>query len=312
MQRLSILALALIASASLVSTAAAQSRITLSESKDRVRVEIDGELFTEYIYEGYEKPILYPIIGPKGHGLTRNYPMVKGVAHEAEDHPHHKSIWFGHMRVNGSSFWHSGETAGTTQSTEVRIQDGAIYSENSLVDTEGQQVATDSRVISFEATPEMRIIDYRVTYHANVSDLVFGDDKDGQMGIRMHPNLRIKGEVAQGQAVNSRGVRAKDIWGKRAEWIDYWGPIEGSVVGIAVFDHPENLRHPTWWHARDYGLLSANPFGIHHFEEKKDHALGEYKLAQGESLTFRHRFLFHLGSAEEADIQSQYERWIEQ
>jgi hypothetical protein len=80
-------------------------------------------------------------------------------------------------------------------------------------------------------------------------------------------------------------------------------------VGIAVFDHPTNLRHPTWWHARNYGLLSANPFGIHHFENKQDH-VGEYTLKQGDSLAFRHMFVFHPGDPQEGKVADRYTKWI--
>ena len=64
---------------------------------------------------------------------------------------------------------------------------------------------------------------------------------------------------------------------KRAAWVDYWAPIDGKTVGIAIFDHPENPRHPTWWHARYYGLVAANPFGIHDFE-KKPEGTGDMKI----------------------------------
>ncbi|MEM8735123.1 MAG: PmoA family protein, partial [Planctomycetota bacterium] len=232
----------------------ADESVSLRREKDRVVVSIGGELFTEYIFEGFEKPILYPVIGPTGARMTRDYPMKKGTENEADDHPHHKSIWFGHMKVNNESFWHTGSDAGTTQMTYIEIDDNAIRTKNNLVDRNGKLLATDSRNISFGAENDIRWIDYEVTYHASQSDLHFGDNKDGQMGIRMHPALRIKGPIANGQAVNSEGIREKEIWGKRAPWIDYWGKVDGQVVGIAVFDHPTNLRHPTWWHARDYGL----------------------------------------------------------
>ncbi|MEZ5433878.1 MAG: hypothetical protein R3F31_22470 [Verrucomicrobiales bacterium] len=29
-------------------------------------------------------------------------------------------------------------------------------------------------------------------------------------------------------------------------------------------------RHPTWWHARTYGLCAANSWGQHSFEGKPD------------------------------------------
>jgi hypothetical protein len=38
------------------------------------------------------------------------------------------------------------------------------------------------------------------------------------------------------------------------------------LVRVEVVDAERNLRHPTWWHARQYGLLAANPFGRRAFE----------------------------------------------
>ncbi len=289
-------------------SAATAAEIRLESKQDRVSVFVDNELFTEYITTGYEKPILYPIIGPDGIGMTRNYPMKKGVAGEAEDHPHHKSIWFGHMDVNGENFWASGPKAGTTVQTKIAVEGNTIRCNNNLVGSDGKLVATDSREIRFEADGDTRFIDYSVTYHASEVDLVFGDNKDGQMGIRMHQNLELKAPHT-GQAVNSTGVTTKEIWGKRANWIDYWGEVDGKVVGIAMFDHPTNFRYPTWWHARDYGLLSANPFGRQDFEGEKAES-GAHKLTKGESLTFKHRFVFHRGDAQQAKIDQLYKAWI--
>lgn len=306
--KVSIAALVLI----VISTAVAQaqdSRIHLERKDDRVSVTVGDELFTEYIFKGYEKPILYPVIGPYGIRMTRDYPMIQGTPNEKEDHPHHKSIWFGHMEVNGESFWHVGNTAGTTEQDSIEVDGNTIRTTNRLVGRDGKLIATDSREISFDADGDTRFIDYSVTYHASESDIVFGDNKDGQMGIRMHPRLRITGPVAAGKAINANGVREQEIWGKRAPWIDYWADIDGHVVGIAVFDHPSNLRHPTWWHAREYGLLSANPFGQHHFEGSDDENLGNYTLPKGESLTFKHRFVFHKGDYNAAKIGDLYKKW---
>jgi hypothetical protein len=114
-----------------------------------------------------------------------------------------------------------------------------------------------------------------------------------------------------GHAVNSEGHRDGDLWGKRAKWVDYWGDVEGKTVGIAIFDHPSNPRHPTWWHARSYGLVTANPFGIHDFEDKPA-GTGDMVIKQGESVTFRHRFLFHEGDAESAEIEKAYAAFAEE
>lgn len=128
------------------------------------------------------------------------------------------------------------------------------------------------------------------------------------MAIRLAPTMRLKGEVGQGHIVNSEGVRDGATWGKRAAWCDYYGPVEGQVVGVAIFDHPSNPRHPTWWHVRDYGLYAANPFGIHDFE-KKERGAGNLTIPAGESVTFKWRFYFHRGNEIEGKVAEHFRQY---
>jgi hypothetical protein len=81
--------------------------------------------------------------------------------------------------------------------------------------------------------------------------------------------------------------------------------VGGKTVGIAMFDHPGNPRHPTTWHVRDYGLFAANPFGIHDFE-KKEKGAGDLTIPAGKSITFRYRFYIHPGTTEEARVAEKY------
>jgi len=50
------------------------------------------------------------------------------------------------------------------------------------------------------------------------------------------------------------------VRGTRAAWCDYGGPIDGRRAGLVLMPHPENFRR-SWYHARDYGFIAANPFG---------------------------------------------------
>jgi len=77
---------------------------------------------------------------------------------------------------------------------------------------------------------------------------------------------------------------------------------------VAIFDHPQNLKHPTWWHVRDYGLFAANPFGVHYFEGKAE-GTGDITIAVGESSTFRYRLYFHKGNDKEADVAEHYREY---
>ena len=99
-------------------------------------------------------------------------------------------------------------------------------------------------------------------------------------------------------------------WGKKSTWVDYHAPKEGKVYGIAMFDHPQNPRHPTWWHVRDYGLFAANPFGQHDFEGTKEKPLpphtGDFTIPAGGSATFRWRIYFHLGDEKSAKVAEHF------
>ncbi len=295
---------------------AVSSAVTVKELPGRLRVEVDGGLFAEYVYEGYAKPILYPLIGPHRIGMTRNWPM-KEVAGEARDHKHHKSLWYTHGDVNGVDFWGEGGRSGRiVQDKVLKVATGpggaVILTANEWRGPDQHVVCTDTRRVGFSVFPRGRMIDFEITISASNGDVVFGDTKEGTMGIRTHPNLRLRNDpsrgvtTANGHAVNSEGVRDKEVWGKRAKWVDYWGTVGGKVVGVAIFDHPGNPRHPTWWHARDYGLIAANPFGVHDFEGKPE-GTGDLKIPAGESRSWRYRFVFHENDAEEAGVAGLYE-----
>ena len=296
----------------------AAAKVTIERLDGRLRVLIGGELFTEYVWRGYEKPILYPVIGPHGIGMTRNWPMRKDVKGEARDHPHHKSMWFAHRPINGIDFWSTYPTAGKCVHDKLlKAESGArgvIQAANNWVARDGKVIFTDTRTLTFRASARARTIDWEITLHASHGDLTFGDSKEGTMAIRTHPNLRLQNDpkrgvtTANGQAVTSTGVRGKAVWGKRADWIDYWGTIDGKTVGIAIFDHPANPRHPTWWMARAYGYVGANPFGIHAFEGKPK-GTGDMTVKAGQSVTFRYRFIFHEGDPTQAKIAQLWQQY---
>lgn len=90
---------------------AADTRVRVTSMPDHIRIEIDGELFTEYRFRGGPKPYLLPIRGADGTPLTRDVPMA-AVPGEERDHPHHRSLWFAHGAVNGHEFWSERSTAG--------------------------------------------------------------------------------------------------------------------------------------------------------------------------------------------------------
>ncbi|MBN1765563.1 MAG: PmoA family protein [Sedimentisphaerales bacterium] len=289
-----------------------QSGVKIERGEGKLTVMINGTLFTEYCYEDVPRPYFYPVIGPTGDPITRNWPMKEGE-NEEQDHPHHRSLWFTHGAVNGHDFWAEREHCGTIVHDKFLEIDsgeesGVIKSEDKWIANKGLLICTDTRTHTFYNRPEGIIMDFEVTLHASQGKVVLGDTKEGTMAIRIAPTMRLKGEVGRGQIINSEGLKGDNTWGKRAAWCDYYGPVNDKIVGIAIFDHPQNPRHPTWWHVRNYGLFAANPFGVHDFEGKPA-GTGDLTIPDKESVTFRYRFYFHKGDEKQAKVAELYQEY---
>lgn len=303
--------------------------VKLTQLTDRVRVEVEGKLFTEYIFgDDAGRPYCHPVLSADGTALTRDFPM-KHTPGEETDHPWHRSITFTHLDVNGIDFW-SDENyqhrlakpkGRAIQDEIVELRDGdegVLTTRSRWVAADGRLICTDQRTLRFHASPAGRFIDFEITLRARPDQpLVFGDTKDGTMAVRvaqwLTPPHQYEGRdvAGRGHYLTSTGFRDADAWGKRAAWCDLSAPHRGKVYGIAFFDHPQNLRHPTWWMARDYGLFAANPFGRHDFEGRKDQpTMGNYTVPPGGTLTMRYRFYFHEGDPESADIAEHYADYV--
>ena len=319
--------------------------VVVLQTNDRVRVEINGALFTEYFFKMKQHPALmtdknglsvtnptrhtyfYPLLGPGGVNMTRSWPMRNDVEGEEKDHPHHRSLWFAHGAVNGVDFWAETPKAGKIQHDqflEVKSgqNEGVIKSTCKWVAADGKVVCTDERTFRVYNRPaNERLFDFEITIKAPPDrDVLFGDTKEGTMAVRVNEALRVshgKGKPGTGHIVLSTGVRDDappvkgdtKTWGKSAAWCDYYGVLNGKTVGLAMFDHPSNPVHPTWWHVRDYGLFAANPFGRHDFE-KKEAGAGNLNIPAGQSVTFKYRFYIHEGDEQKAGVAARYKEYI--
>ncbi len=281
----------------------------LQRESGSVDILLDRKLFTSYQFADGPKPYCYPLIGPTGDPVTRNYPM-KEVEGETKDHPHHRSWWFTFGSVNGIDFWSESPKAGRIfhirfETLESGPVTGRIKSRNSWIAPDGSKVCEDVREIIIYRVPNGRLMDFNVTVRATEGPVTFGDTKEGMMGFRVASSMDAD---RGGHIVNSRGQKDGDTWGMPAEWVDYYGPVNGKTVGIAVLDHPSSFRHPTYWHVRTYGLFAANPFGLKDFPDGKGKD-GSHTIPAGGEMRFRYRVLIHEGDTEQAGISAAFDSY---
>lgn len=296
-------------------SAFSRAGLTVEEGAGSMKVLEDGKLVTEYRTD-WKVPYLYPLMSPSGANVTRHWPTKDGVEGEDTDHPHHRSIWMGHGLVNGADFWSFKDDKNATIVHKGFLDkgsaDGAVFFTADLEwRAEDKKLIDEKRTVTVRKVNDSTLaLDFNCELQA-AEDITFGDTKEGMFAFRMDRTLRLKGKQAKSHIVDSNGVTDNDTWGKRANWIAYHGPDElGKPAVAALFDHPSNFRYPTWWHVRDYGLVSANPFGIHDFEGKKDEPhLGDHALKKGEKLTFKYRIVVHNGDVPSAKLNELWEQF---
>lgn len=290
------------------------AEFTLEKGDDGITVKLDGQLFTRYVVKSGAKPILWPVIGPTGKPVTRAYPMETGNPTEREDHHHHRSFWFTHGDVDGVSFWHEQGKNGEIihrRFDRVESADGraVIATTNDWLDPDGNKLCEDQRVLTFGTWGDSRWIDFDITITA-ARDITFGDTKEGSFGVRVAGTMKVDPKPG-GQIVNNAGQTDKEAWGKAASWVDYHGPVDGKVVGIAILNHPSSFRYPTYWHVRTYGLFAANPFGLHDFKGSKT-IDGSHSMKKGESFRLSYRVLLHPGNEKEGKVAEAFSQYAEE
>lgn len=296
---LSLLTAALLgATVSFVSAAGIELKrdITYKQGDGFVDVIRDDNVIARYVYEDTPKPYIYPVTAPNAEAVTRAYPMEE-VAGEPTDHPHHRSFWIGYGDVNGIDFWTEGEKTGKIvhKSLDLIPPGGgtpAIFATNQWFGPDGRRVCCEERGIRFLSCEYGTIISTMLILQATDGELTLGDTKEGFFGLRVAPTMQLKGGT--GHIVNSNGDKGAECWGKRARWCDYTGKVNGKTCGITIFDAPFNTGFPTYWHARDYGLFAANPFGGQAFtgDEANNSAV---TIPERGSLTLVYTVLIHDG-----------------
>lgn len=297
-----------------------QEGVELIRDGNHVDVVIEGRPFTTYYFDpAVAKPYFFPLRSAAGTIVTRGFPMTEAIVGEDRDEPHQRAMYFAHGDINGFDFWgeaafprwsdHSMSTFGRTvfrSLDEIRgdAHAGRLRATFDLV-TPGRTIAREIQTYEFTGDDGSRTIDCAFAIQASHGPVTMGDTKEGTFAVRVVKAL----DSPPARMVSASGaVGEKGIWGKRAEWVDYSGRVADEQVGIAVFDHPGNLRAPTYWHARAYGLLAANPFGIRQFTHDKRQD-GKYVIGAGEAVVFRYRVLIHHGDPVQAQVAEQYRQF---
>lgn len=300
-----------------VCATAAQSQVAFKPGKDKVDVEVDGQPLTTFHYGAeWAKPFLHPLRAATGVKVSRGFPLEE-VEGESKDHFWHRGLWYAHGDINGVDFWRE---AGSKIPKETKLPlpvgrmvvrsapafkggkaSGTLTADLDLVAPDNKALGTLREQFTFRRIGSSNVIDVQVTFIANRgAALKLGDTEEGALGLRFADEFR---QDRGATLTNSDGlVGTEKVWGKRAKWVDYSTTLKGERVGVTVFDHPGNPKHPGWWHARPYGLNAANPFGERDFTGDKTRD-GGVIVPPGGRLSFRYRVVIHPGPVDSVSVK---------
>jgi hypothetical protein len=312
--------------------------VTRNDGARRVDVQVDGKPFTSYIYPAtIKKPVLFPLRTAKGTIVTRGFPLEPRPGERA-DHPHQVGAWFTYGDVNGIDFWGYSDATpakevpskGTIVHKAItRALGGADRGELAVtadwVMPDGSTILGEETQFVFRGSDGSRSVDRVTRWTARGTPVVFKDTKEGAFGIRVARSLeqpstepevftdgsghatavpKLDNTGVTGVFRSSEGKTGDAVWGTRAPWVTLTGTVEGEPVTLAIFDHPANPGHPTYWHARGYGLFAANPLGQGGFTDGKERM--NFTLDAGKTVTFRHRIVVRSGTVSPDDIEAEY------
>jgi hypothetical protein len=239
--------------------------VGIASGPGKLEIAAEGTPWATYVYrdDKIPRPYFAHVHTLLGAPVTRNHPPVADK--DATDHADlHPGLWLAFGDLSGADCWRN-----KAKVTHERFVDpprggygvGSFAVENQYRSADGTKVIAreTSRYTARQAPPlyggYLLICDSE--FRPGDTELSFGDQEEMGLGIRMATPLTVK---AGGQITGSGGeVNERQVRGKQLDWCDYSGVAGDDRVGVMLVPDPRNFRR-CWFHARDYGLLVANPF----------------------------------------------------
>jgi type 1 glutamine amidotransferase len=260
------------------------------------------------------KPYFHPICLPDGSELTWLRPP---------DHPWHRALWFSWKYIDGLNYWEedpaTGLSQGRTETVAVRVSPAEDYSAHVEIEfsyhAPGEPaVLTEKRKLHVTPPDERGRyrIDWDSTFAAGGEDVLLdrtpieGEPEGESWGGYAGLSVRFAESTSGWQVLDSEGRRGLDGNRMRARWLDLSVRTAGGTLGgIAVLDHPANLRSPAPWYVT---MDPAVPFAyfspaVLYYEP--------YVIAAGQALRLRYRVLVHPGAGDKQTLEGEWREWRE-
>ena len=282
--------------------------VSFQQGDGSLQIAIGGQPIAEYVLSDDKilRPYFRHLRTLSGVLVTRNHPPLKGQ--DLDDHSAmHPGLWLAFGDLDGADFWRNKGRVRHLRFIEkpkVKSGGGSFVVEN-VYEIDGRTICTETCEITISVRSDGYLLDWRSTFQSK-QDFTFGDQEEMGLGVRVATPLAVdKG----GEIIDSENRKnGSQVWGKQADWCQYSGVVDRQRIGIVLMPAPNNFRR-SWFHARDYGLLVANPFGRNAFTKGEK---SKVSVKQGDKFSLRFGVLVYGVPAESPlDIAGIYRKYVE-
>jgi hypothetical protein len=275
----------------------------------------NGRVVWQFNFDNKQgKPYFHPVCLNDGAELTW---------HRPPDHPWHYGLWFSWKYINGLNYWEEDRKTGLSEgrteikSIEVMPHDdysAQIVTQLSYHPPDQPAVLTEScRIHVGKPDEDGRYrIDWISRFTARAADVLLDrtpitGEKGGQSwGGYAGLSVRVAKNVTDWYLTDSEGRKDLQAHGQKARWMNFGGRAAGSKdFSITIFDHPDNLRHPS----PGFVIMDPKvPFGYFSpallFNKP-------YTLPAGKSLSLKYRILIQPSRAEKNLLEAEWKSFAE-
>ena len=286
------------------------AEFSIDRAADRIVIRDGDREVCEYRFadKRIPRPYFCQVQAPSGVQVTRRHPPGDG---DLDDHADfHPGIWVAFGDLSGADSWRLSAPVEHVEFVDgPRVEDAVVtYTIRNRYRREpaGELVCDEvcRWTLARGKSAYLLTMDSRFSSDA---EFAFGDQEEMGLGVRLATPIA-ENQNAGGLLSDSEGRRsAAAVWGKQAAWSDYSGTVEDRDAGITIMAHPENFRR-SWWHARNYGFVAANPFGRRAFTGGES---SRVVVEPGTELRLRFRVVIHDGRAGEGfDPVAAYREYV--
>lgn len=245
------------------------------------------------------KPYVSEFLTPGGVNILRDSPS---------DHKHHHGLMFA-IKVDGINFWEEHMAPGLQKVTHFgeteSCENQAAFSHGVdwINPPDGRTLLQETRKIEVNSVKdsEASLLTWQCQFSCPAgkpSATLTGSHYHG-LGMRFLASMDEGGHFQN--ADGGTGVDGTNE--SKSRWCAYSAKADGKLVTVAMFDHPDNHRHPATWFTMDQGFAYMSDTMYLHKEPVIVNAAKPLLLRYGVALWD--------GSPEPDAIEKMYKNWLD-